>query len=164
MKTIGTKWWAFLLGIAGSLLLTAAWGAQLQQGGTLPGGRTWAPARGEVVTSVFVVDNLSCSVSLDTIGSELQGVQGTVGLDADLASQVIFVDHQEDLNSDKIAEKITAAGYPARLLGSGRRIRAPASAGSVPESAAGRGSGCNRRACGATAREWKLLYQRYFAK
>ncbi len=164
MKIRGIKWLGLFLGVvAGSLLLTTAWSAQLLPG-ALPAGHTWAPARGEVVTSVYKVDNLSCSVCLDSIDSALRQLPGTLGLDADLANQVVFVDHQKELSEEEIGEKITAAGYPASLLGSGRKVRATGSSGSVAESAAGWNSGCNRRSCGATAKEWKQLFNRYFAK
>lgn len=164
MKINGIKGWGLVLGIvAGSLLLTAAWGAQLRSG-AMQNGQNWGTTGREVVTSVFKVGNLSCSVCLDTIGSELQGLQGTVGFDADLANQVVFVDHQRELSAEKIGEKITAIGYPARLLGSGEKIRTAASAGRVQEAEETPASGCNRRLCGATASDWKELYHRIFPK
>ncbi|MEJ2690801.1 MAG: hypothetical protein P8130_12805, partial [Deltaproteobacteria bacterium] len=158
MRINGIKGWGLVLGIvAGSLLLlTAARGAQLRSG-AMQSGQTWDSTSGEVITSVFKVDNLSCSVCLHSIGSELQGLQGTVGFDADLANQVVFVDHQRGLSADKIGEKITAIGYPARLQGSGEKIRKAASAGRVQEAEETPVSGCNRRLCGATARDWKEL-------
>jgi copper chaperone CopZ len=164
MKIYGIKRWGLVRGlVAGLLLLTAAWGAQLRSG-AMQNGQSWGATGREVVTSVFKVDNLSCSACLDTIGSELQGLQGTVGFDADLANQVVFVDHQRELSAVKIGEKITAIGYPARLLGSGEKIQRVLSAGSVQKAAETPVSGCNRRLCGATARDWKELYHRIFTK
>lgn len=162
---VSSPMWRFLLfGIATvPLLAPAAWSAQVLQR-VVPVEKSWTLAHRDAVTSVFKVDNFSCEVCLNTIGSELQGLQGTFGLEADLINQVIFVDHRRDLSGDKVAEKITAAGYPAHWLGSGKKVREAVSAGSAQKLKAGTKSGCNSRTCGATASEWKQLFHRYFAK
>lgn len=157
-------WRVFLFGIATvPLLAPAAWSAQLLQR-VVPVEKSWAPENGDALTSVLKVDNLSCEVCLTVIGSELQGLQGTFGLEADLTNQVIFVDHRRDLSGDKVAEKITEAGYPAHLFGSGEKVREEVSDGSANKLKAGTKSGCNSRTCGATASDWKQLFHRYFAK
>jgi len=135
-------------------------------GGCCGGGntrQTWAPVQGDVVTSVYRVENLACTSCLVAIGGELQRLPGTIGLEADFSTQVVFVDHQADLDGERIAEKMTAAGYPARLVGSGKKVqRASFARGGL----FGFGSGCggSRSPCGATASAWQQLYQRYFAK
>jgi Cu+-exporting ATPase len=135
-------------------------------GGCCGGGnnrQTWAPLQGDVITSVYRVENLACASCLATIGGELQRLPGTIGLEADVLSQVVFVDHQAGIDGERIAGQITAAGYPAQLVGSGKKVQRASSPGG---GFVGFGSGCggSRSPCGATASAWQQLYQRYFAK
>lgn len=164
MKMNGIKWRSFLVAIAAVLLLASTGrGAALLQPAVLVD-QNWAPAQGEVVTSAFRVETLSCNFCLDTIAGKLQTLQGTFGLQADLDNQLLFVDHLPKVSSGAVAEKIGSAGYPARLLGRGKRVRQAAPGGNGQEPKAVVNSGCNSRRCGATANEWKELFQRYFAK
>ncbi len=65
--------------------------------------------------SNFIVSNLSCTSCLETIEAELKGLPGTIGMDADLQKGRVTVDHQPELDSEKIASAITSLGYPAEL-------------------------------------------------
>lgn len=69
----------------------------------------------DVRRSNFIVGNLSCTSCLATIEAELKGLPGTIGMDADLQKGRVTVDHQPELDSEKIALAITNVGYPAEL-------------------------------------------------
>jgi copper chaperone CopZ len=68
-----------------------------------------------VQRSNFIVDNLACSSCLATIEAELKTVPGTLGMDADLRSGRITVDHLSTLNCEQIATRISKLGYPATV-------------------------------------------------
>ena len=68
-----------------------------------------------VQRSSYIVNNLSCSSCLATIEAELKGLPGTIGMDANLQQGRVIVDHQPELDSEKIALAITSIGYPARV-------------------------------------------------
>jgi copper chaperone CopZ len=63
----------------------------------------------------YIVSNLSCSSCLATIEAELKGLSGTIGMDADLQQGRVIVDHQPELDNEKIALAITNVGYPAEV-------------------------------------------------
>ena len=73
-----------------------------------------AQAAGVQRTS-YIVSNLSCSSCLATIEAELKGLSGTIGMDANLQQGRVVVDHQPELDYEKIASAITNAGYPAKV-------------------------------------------------
>jgi copper chaperone CopZ len=68
-----------------------------------------------VQRSNFIVNNLACSSCLATIEAELKTVPGTLGMDADLNSGRIIVDHLSTLSCDQIAARISQLGYPATV-------------------------------------------------
>jgi len=123
--------------------------------------RPWAPRQGDEVTSVFMVENLSCASCLDTIGSKLRGMPGVVGVDADYSGGLVLVEHGRQLAGAMIAKLITAAGHPAHYVGTGKKGAREAVIAERAASAAP--AGCDSRSCGASARDWKLLYRRFFA-
>ena len=51
-----------------------------------------------VQRSNFIVNNLSCTSCLATIEAELKGVPGTLGMDADIRSGRVTVDHLSTLD------------------------------------------------------------------
>lgn len=122
--------------------------------------RPWAPRHGDEVTSVFRVENLFCASCLDAIGSKLRGMPGVVGVGADFPAGFVFVEHGKQLAGATIAEFITAAGHAAKYVGTGKKGGSAAAASLA--GAAGSGE-CDSRYCGASARDWKQLYQRFFA-
>ena len=63
----------------------------------------------------YIVSNLSCSSCLATIEAELKGLPGTIGMDANLQQGRVVVDHQPELDYEKIASAITNVGYPAKV-------------------------------------------------
>ena len=73
-----------------------------------------AQAAGVQRTS-YIVSNLSCSSCLATIEAELKGLSGTIGMDANLQQGRVVVDHQPELDYEKIASAITNVGYPAKV-------------------------------------------------
>ncbi|MEN8233065.1 MAG: heavy metal-associated domain-containing protein [Thermodesulfobacteriota bacterium] len=73
-----------------------------------------AQAAGVQRTS-YIVNNLSCSSCLATIEAELKGLPGTIGMDANLQQSRVIVDHQPELDYEKIASAITNVGYPAKV-------------------------------------------------
>ncbi len=66
-----------------------------------------------VQRSNFIVANLSCTSCLATIETELKGIPGTLGMDADLRSGRVTVDHLSSLDYEEIAKTISNLGYPA---------------------------------------------------
>jgi len=122
---------------------------------------------GGVQRTSLIVKNLSCSSCLETIEAELKGLPGTIGMTADLQQGRVTVDHQPELDSEKIASTITNAGYPAELDWTA----------TVPDKNATRyqqrsryssqcsGGSCGSRSpCNATASSWQKLYNRYFTQ
>ena len=68
-----------------------------------------------VKRSNFIVNNLSCTSCLATIEAELKGVPGALGMNADLRSGRITVDHLSSLDHDQIATIISKLGYPTTM-------------------------------------------------
>ena len=89
------------------------------------------------------VARLSCGSCLATIEGELRKFDGMLGMRADLSQGLVTVSHTEALTPEKIAEVVTSAGYPAKL------VDVADSGAKVPATAAGGGSGCGSgRGCG----------------
>lgn len=68
-----------------------------------------------VKRSNFIVNNLSCSSCLATIETELKGVPGAIGMNADLRKGRVTVDHLSSLDHDQISSIISKLGYPAAM-------------------------------------------------
>jgi len=68
-----------------------------------------------VKRSNFIVSNLSCTSCLATIKAELQGLPGTLGMDADLRLGRVVVDHLDTLSYKQIETTISRLGYPAAM-------------------------------------------------
>ncbi|KPJ98306.1 MAG: hypothetical protein AMJ60_08735 [Desulfobacterales bacterium SG8_35] len=100
-----------------------------------------------VQRSNFIVGNLSCTSCLATIEAELKGVPGTLGMDADLRSGRVTVDHLSSLDQEQIASTISKLGYPAAMEWTA----------TVPEQYTNKfarqnsyGSGCSSGGCGTS--------------
>jgi copper chaperone CopZ len=68
-----------------------------------------------VKRSNFIVTNLSCTSCLANIEAELKSVPGTLGMDADLRSGRVTVDHLDSVDYEQIAARISKLGYPATV-------------------------------------------------
>jgi len=68
-----------------------------------------------VQRSNFIVGNLSCTSCLETIAADLRTLPGTLGMDADLSSSRVTVDHLSTVDSGQIVARISKLGYPAAL-------------------------------------------------
>ena len=68
-----------------------------------------------VQRSNFIVNNLSCTSCLASIEAELKGMEGALGMDADLRTGRVTVDHLSSLNYERIGAAITNLGYPAEM-------------------------------------------------
>jgi len=68
-----------------------------------------------VQRSNFIVGNLSCTSCLATIETELKGMPGALGMNADLRQSFVTVDHQSSLDYNQIASTISNLGYPATV-------------------------------------------------
>jgi copper chaperone CopZ len=89
------------------------------------------------------VSRLSCGSCLATIEGELRKFDGMLGMRADLSQGLVTVSHTEVFTPEKIAEVVTAAGYPAKL------VDVADSGARVPETGVFGGSGCGGgRGCG----------------
>jgi len=105
-------------------------------------------AKAETVQrSNFNVSNLSCTSCLATIEAELKGMEGALGMNADLSAGRVTVDHLSSLNYERIGTAITNLGYPAEMEWTA----------TVPEQNANRfaeqsryRSGCSSGGCGVS--------------
>jgi copper chaperone CopZ len=100
-----------------------------------------------VQRSNFIVSNLSCTSCLATIETELKGLPGALGMNADLRQGLVTVDHQSSLDYTQIASAISNLGYPATMDWTA----------TVPEQytnkfarESGYRSGCSSRGCGVS--------------
>jgi len=87
------------------------------------------------------VSRLSCGSCVATIEGELRRFDGMLDLRADLAQGLITVSHTDEFLPLKIAETITGAGYPAKV------VRTASANGTVPISP--NGYGCSGSGCGS---------------
>ncbi|MFC1837220.1 heavy-metal-associated domain-containing protein [Thermodesulfobacteriota bacterium] len=101
-----------------------------------------------VKRSNFIVGNLSCTSCLANIEAELKTVTGALGMNADLRSGRVTIDHLSSLDPDQIATIITRLGYPAAMEWTA----------TVPEQYTNTfaersryGSGCSSGGCGTSA-------------
>ncbi len=65
--------------------------------------------------TTFQVANLSCSSCLADIASNLQQVEGALGMKADLRQGLIVIEHDDQMAAGRIAEIISSLGYPAQV-------------------------------------------------
>lgn len=92
------------------------------------------------------VSRLSCGSCLATIEGELRKFNGMLSMRADLSRGLVTVRHTEVFAPAKIAEVITAAGYPAELVAdSGTKVPIT---GALGGSGCGSGRGCGPGGCG----------------
>lgn len=122
-----------------------------------------------VQRTCYLVSNLSCSSCLATIEAELKGLPGTIGMEADLQRGRVIVDHQPELDYEKIGSAITNAGYPAQVnwtatIPARKALAANAKYGTRNGTVAGSGCTTRKEPCNATAASWKNLYKRYVGK
>lgn len=87
--------------------------------------------------TVLQVANLSCGACLKVIENELRKNKGMLGMTSDLASGLITIKHTSQLTPERLAQLVTGAGYPAKVV--------PAEIAANKAGAAG-GAGC--RGCG----------------
>jgi copper chaperone CopZ len=100
-----------------------------------------------VQRSNFIVGNLSCTSCLATIEAELKTVPGTLGMEADLRSGRVTVDHLATLDDEQIATTISKLGYPATLDWTATVPEQNTRKFSQQNSS---GSGCSSGGCGAS--------------
>ncbi len=94
------------------------------------------------------VSRLSCGSCLAVIEGELRKFDGMLGMRADLSRGLVTVNHTEVFAPEKIAEVVTGAGYPAKLVDvadSGAKVPAT---GAFGGSGCGSGRGCGPGGCG----------------
>ena len=94
------------------------------------------------------VSRLSCGSCLATIEGELRKFDGMLGMRADLARGLVTVSHTEAFTPEKIAEVVTAAGYPAKLVDVADSAASVPATGAVGGSGCGSGRGCGPGGCG----------------
>jgi copper chaperone CopZ len=140
-------------------------------GGGAAGPTAWkaAPAAGTINRTTLRVGNLSCTSCLSNIAAELGKLTSTYGMNGYLSRGIVIVDHDDDLESSRIAAIISGLGYPAKSIDT-TSIPAQkaykANVNSGPGSQVVRtGIGCNTNGpCGATSASWKKVYKRYISK
>lgn len=94
------------------------------------------------------VSRLSCGSCLATIEGELRKFNGMLGMRADLAQGLVTVSHTEAFQPQKIAEAVTGAGYPARVVNIAKADGAALPANNSSGAGCGGNSGCGSSGCG----------------
>lgn len=95
--------------------------------------------------TVLQVSRLSCGACLKTIEDELRKHKGMLGMNADLATGLVTVKHTAELSPERLAELVTAAGYPAT-------VAPPATAANQAGAAGSPGCrGCGPKGCNLPA-------------
>lgn len=100
-----------------------------------------AGSAGKGNETTLQVANLSCGACLKTIETELRKHKGMQGMTSDLAGGMITIKHTGELTPERLAELVTAAGYPAKV--------APTDAAANQAAAAGTPGckGCGPKGC-----------------
>jgi copper chaperone CopZ len=70
---------------------------------------------GEIKRTSLLVSNLSCTSCLASIEDGLMGLPGVLGMDGDVRTGLVIVDHEPDVAGETIAGIITSMGYPAKV-------------------------------------------------
>lgn len=105
---------------------------------------------GTVKRTSLQVENLTCSSCLAAIQDELTGLPGAIGMNGNVRTGIIIVDHDPVLAGETIARAITARGYPATIDWSADIVKQQAFGfNDKSRIASGCGGGCN--ASGAAA-------------
>lgn len=73
------------------------------------------PAAGKGNETVLQVANLSCGACAKNIEGELRKHKGMEGMSTDIAAGLITIKHTAELPPERLAELVTAAGYPATV-------------------------------------------------
>jgi len=126
---------------------------------------------GDLTRTTLKVENLYCGACLTHIDAALKEVAGVDGMRGDLAQGIVQVDHTATLAGEKIADTITALGYPATIV-SQTNITAQNSFSSQPQANTASsccgvsrqqyscgGSGAQRYGCSASSSAWKKLFR-----
>lgn len=69
----------------------------------------------ELKRTSLLVSNLSCTSCLASIEEALKGLSGTIGMDGDIRTGRVIVNHLPALDGEILASAITANGYPAKV-------------------------------------------------
>lgn len=124
----------------------------------------------------LLVKNLSCTSCLGSIEAELKKIKGSLGMAADLGRGIVWVDHRDDVDCDRIARLVTDIGYPAEVDWTARMDRKYAmtfTTAAQGDGAGFAGGGCGSGGCdlsgsgggcGASSTAWKQLFDRYGSK
>jgi hypothetical protein len=108
---------------------------------------------GEVKSTAFQVQGITCSACLPPIRGELFKKPGMVAMTADLEQGVLRIDHRPPLSEEGIVRTLADLGYPAKPVQKGA-----AQAGNKP--IAGGCSGCGPSGCAAAATSWRELFRK----
>ena len=114
-------------------------------------GPSWA---GNLKTTTFQVQGVSCGSCVSAIRDELFKKQGMVALTADLEQGLLRIDHRPPLNEEAIVQALGDFGYPAQPV----RAQVEKISG---ESMAKGCSGCGPNGCSATAASWQELFKKW---
>lgn len=87
--------------------------------------------------TVLQVANLSCGACLKVIETELRKNKGMLGMTSDLAAGLITIKHSAELTPERLAELVSGAGYPAKVVPAATAANQPGATG---------GAGC--KGCG----------------
>jgi copper chaperone CopZ len=119
----------------------------------------------QIMKTTFDVANLSCGSCLSRIYATIGKLDGFVAMEGDIQGRRVSVLHRESLDNLKIADAITAIGYPAEVAESmevdGLDLDSERGSGRLSGSGGccgGQGANFNGgRFCGATLSSWKQL-------
>ncbi len=126
------------------LLLVAGWGF-----GPVPS------FAGDLKTTTFQVEGVSCGSCLSTIRGELFKKPGMVAFAADLEQGLLRIDHRPPLSEEAIVRTLVDLGYPAKSVQAqvGQQVKKPLTKGC---------SGCGPNGCSAAATSWRDLCRKIF--
>lgn len=114
------------------------------------------PSRaGDLKSTTFLVQGVTCGSCLTTIRGELFNKPGMVGLAADLEQGILRVDHRPPLSEEAIVRALNDLGYPAK--NAREQVGSP---GGQPMAKKGC-SGCGPNGCSATAASWRELFRKW---
>ncbi|OGR04744.1 MAG: hypothetical protein A2520_04105 [Deltaproteobacteria bacterium RIFOXYD12_FULL_53_23] len=110
---------------------------------------------GELKTTTFLVEGVSCGSCLSTIRGELFKKPGMVDFTADLEQGLLRIDHRPPLSEEAIVRTLADLGYPAKSVQN--RVEPK------PGKPVAKGcSGCGPNGCSVTTASWRDLFRKIF--
>ncbi|MDR2914028.1 MAG: heavy-metal-associated domain-containing protein [Tannerella sp.] len=62
--------------------------------------------------TTLIVENIKCGGCANSIHRSLAALTGVFGVNVDVASGAITIDHTDEVNREQLADKLLSLGYP----------------------------------------------------